>query len=76
MDMKDHRIRLTDEDIALILSSLRARRAMSQGLREHRIDRLIARLAEGSTGNPKYTLGELEQTHEDELDLEDLTDAG
>jgi hypothetical protein len=70
--MADHRIRLSDEDIALIIAALRARRAMSAGLREHRIDRLMTRLGEGKRGNPKLTLGELEQTHEDELDADDL----
>jgi hypothetical protein len=45
---------------------------MAQGLREHRIDRLIARLSQGRRGNPKLTLGEIEQTHEDELDADDL----
>jgi hypothetical protein len=69
--MTDHRIRLADEDIALIVSALRARRAMSQGLREHRIDRLIARLSEGSRGNPKWLLDEEGQTHEEELEMDD-----
>ena len=67
-----HRISLDDADILLIVSALRARRAMSNGLREHRIDRLITRLSEGRQGNPKLTLGEYEQTHEDELDAEDM----
>jgi hypothetical protein len=69
--MSDHRIRLTDEDIALIVSALRARRAMSQGMREHRIDRLIARLTERSRGNPKWLLDEFGQTHEEDLEDED-----
>jgi hypothetical protein len=68
--MSDHRIRLTDEDIALICAALRARRAMSTGLREHRIQRLEQRLGECARGNPKWLLGEDEQTHEDELDAE------
>ena len=70
--MSDHRIRLTDEDIALILSALRARSAMTAGLRRHRVGRLIARLAEGARGNPKYRLGDLEQTHEEDLDPDEI----
>ena len=66
--MSDHRIRLTDEDLALVISALRARRAMTSGMRAHRICRLEARLAEGLRGNPKWRLGEYEQTHEDQLD--------
>ena len=66
--MADHRIRFTDEDIVLVVAALKARRAMMRGLREHRIDRLIARLAEGQRGNPKFSLGEYEQTHEELLD--------
>jgi len=66
--VRDHRIRLTDQDVALILAALRARRAMARELREHHIDRLIARLAEMAPGNPKLVHGEYEQTHEDELE--------
>lgn len=69
--MTDHRIRLADEDIILIVAALRARRAMSRGGREHRIDRLIARLSEGSRGNPKWLLDEEGQTHEEDLDFDD-----
>jgi hypothetical protein len=69
--MSEHRVRLEDEDLALIVAALKARRAMSTGLREHRIDRLIARLAEMTPGNPKWLLDEEGQTHEDELDEED-----
>jgi len=69
--MADHRIRLTDEDIALILAALRARRAMSRAAREHRIDRLIARLSEGVRGNPKWLLDEEGQTHEEDLDFDE-----
>lgn len=70
--MGDRRIRLTDEDLALIVSALRARAAMTRGLRRHRVERLAARLDEGGRGNPKFRLGELEQTHEDELDEESV----
>jgi len=69
--MADHRIRLTDDDIALIVSALRARRAMARGLREHRVDRLVARLTEGVRGNPKWIIDEDGQTHEEDLDEED-----
>lgn len=63
-----HRISLSDDDVALIVSALRARAAMTRGLRRHRIERLATRLAEGGRGNPKFRLGEEEQTHEEELD--------
>lgn len=55
--MKDHRIRLTDEDIELILAALRARLAMTRGKRSQRTQRLIARLGEGVRGNPDWILG-------------------
>lgn len=67
---RPHRIALADEDIALVVAALRARAAMTRGLRRHRIERLATRLAEGQKGNPKWILGEYEQTHEDELDDE------
>jgi hypothetical protein len=70
--MKPHRVSLTDDDIALIVSALKARAAMTTGLRRHRVERLAARLSEGGRGNPKFRLGELEQTHEHELDVDDL----
>jgi hypothetical protein len=70
--MGDRRIRLTDEDIALIVSALRARAAMTRGLRRHRIERLATRLDEGGRGNPKWRLDELGQTHEDDLDADEL----
>lgn len=71
--MVDHRIRLTDEDILLIVSALNARAAMTRGLRRHRVERLARRLDEGLRGNPKWILDELGQTHEDELDVDDLS---
>jgi hypothetical protein len=70
--MADRRIRLSDDDIALIVAALRSRAAMTTALRRHRIERLAVRLAEGGRGNPKWRLGELEQTHEDELEAEGL----
>jgi hypothetical protein len=66
--VKDKRVRLTPEDIDLVVSALKARAAMTTGMRRHRIERLSARLAEGARGNPKLSLGEYEQTHEDELE--------
>ncbi len=69
--MRDKRVRLTPDDIALICAALRARAAMATGLRRHRIDRLTARLAEGTRGNPKWILDELGQTHEEDLEPEE-----
>jgi hypothetical protein len=65
--MSDHRIRLTDEDLALICAALTARHAMARGLRAHRIRRLRDRLAECVRGNPKWLIDEEGQTHEDVL---------
>lgn len=70
--MADHRVRLTDDDILLITAALKARAAMTSALRRHRIERLAARLLEMTPGNPKFTLGEFEQTHEDELEADDF----
>jgi len=66
--MTDHRVRLTDDDLALICSALRARAAMTSGARRHRIARLAGRLADLERGNPKWRIDEYEQTHEDQLD--------
>ena len=68
----DKRIRLTEADILLIVSALRSRAAMCHGMRRHRIERLTARLSEGKSGNPKFRLGVLEQTHEEDLDEDEL----
>jgi len=70
--MADHRIRLTDEDLDLIVAALRARAAMTRSLRRHRIERLAERLAELAPGNPKWRIDEMGQTHEDDLDPEEL----
>jgi hypothetical protein len=70
--MSDHRIRLSDDDLALIVAALRARAAMAGPLRRHRIERLAERLAESERGNPKWRLDEFGQTHEDELDEDEL----
>jgi hypothetical protein len=62
--MAEHRIRLDDEDIALIVAALRSRAGMTRGKRRHRCLRLISRLNELRPGNPQWLLDELEQTHE------------
>lgn len=69
--MSDHRVRLTDADLDLIVAALRARGAMTRGLRRHRIERLAERLSEMAPGNPKLRFDEFGQTHEDRLDVED-----
>jgi len=66
--MTDHRIRLTDDDLSLIVASLRARAAMAGQVRRHRIERLADRLADLARGNPKWRIEEYGQTHEDEID--------
>lgn len=52
--MEDHRIRLKDDDIALIIASLHCRHAMAGPVRRARIDALIERLSEGARGNPAF----------------------
>jgi hypothetical protein len=73
--MGDHRIRLSDSDLLLIIAALGARAAMTTGLRRHRVERLVTRLGEGSRGNPKWRIDEFGQTHEEDLDLESEGDA-
>lgn len=70
--MTDHRIRLSDDDLALICAALKSRLAMTHGLRRHRVERLYNRLAEPERGNPKWRLDEPGQTHEDQLEDEDV----
>jgi hypothetical protein len=70
--MADHRIRLSDDDLALIVSALRARGAMTRGLRRHRIERLSERLADNAAGNPRWRLDDFQQTREEELDSDEL----
>jgi hypothetical protein len=57
--------------MSLIIASLRARAAMTAGMRRHRLERLVTRLLERTAGNPKWLLGEYEQTHEEDLADED-----
>jgi hypothetical protein len=69
--MKDHRVRLTDNDIALIVAALRSRAAMTRGLRRHRVERLAERLSEMATGNPRWRIDESTQLHEELIELDD-----
>lgn len=62
--MQSHRIRLTDLDIEVIVSALRARAAMLSGERAHHSARLKERLAECTPGNPQMILGRASQRHE------------
>ncbi len=45
---------------------------MTTGLRRHRVERLAARLAEMTPGNPRWLLEDVQQTHEEILDVGDL----
>jgi len=65
--MAEHRIRLTDEDMAQIVAALRARAAMRRGAAAHRVWRLAERLSEIHRGNPKWMIDEYRQTHEEDL---------
>ena len=65
--MREHRIRLNDEDIALIVAALTARAGMARGARLHRVNRLVARLSECQRGNPQWLLDGFTQAHEEEL---------
>lgn len=60
--VKDHRIRLTDEDLDVINAALRARLAMARGIRARHIERLLHRLDEVRPGNPRWI-------HEDSAEL-------
>lgn len=68
--MADHRIRLSDDDLSLICAALRSRAAMTTGVRQHRVERLIARLAEGGTGNPRWRIDPAGQLREDSPEFE------
>lgn len=54
---QDHRIRLNDQDIDLIVSSLRARAAAVSPARRREIERLVERLSDPGRGNPCWRLG-------------------
>lgn len=68
--MADRRVRLSAEDTTLVVAALRARAAMTRGMRRHRLERLAERLAEGVRGNPKWIHSEFSQTHEEDLEDE------
>lgn len=68
---KDHRVRLTDSDIDLILAALRARVAMLHGERLKRTRRLLDRLSEMVPGNPNWIVGGWQHTAPD---VEGVTD--
>lgn len=55
--MATHRVRLTDEQLSLVVSALRARIAMQTGARRLASARLIERLEEGGQGNPGWRFG-------------------
>jgi len=55
--MAEHRVRLTDEDVQLIVAALSARTAALQGKRRLQTFWLMWRLAEMSPGNPRLKLG-------------------
>lgn len=57
--MAEHRLRLSDEDLALIAAALRARLAMLRGPRRERVERLLLRLADGGKGNPNWRFHDL-----------------
>jgi hypothetical protein len=55
--VSDHRIRLTDEELAIITVALRARLAMRHGARAEAEYVLCVRLEECARGNPRLKLG-------------------
>lgn len=57
--MKDHRVRLDDREVLLVLNALRARYAgLKTDARREETWRLYERLLEGLPGNPNWRLGE------------------
>lgn len=56
--MAQHRVRLTDQDIDLIVAALRARRAGLSGVSREECEWLALRLAEMRPGNPRWILWE------------------
>ena len=67
--MGDHRIRLTDSDIMLIIVALSARLAMLSGKRRHQAERLIERLSDSAPGNPRWRLDDESQRQEQTIHL-------
>lgn len=58
--VSDHRVRLNDAEVVLIVSALRARAAALRGKRRHDTLRLAERLEEMAPGNPTWRLGAVE----------------
>lgn len=54
--VKDHRIRLSDDELDIVLRSLRARAAGLRGDGQLKLLRLAARLDNGRPGNPDWVL--------------------
>ncbi len=61
--MQEHRIRLNDYDLELIVASLRARAAMTRGVRRHHLERLAERLADPGRGNPQLRFSAASQAN-------------
>ena len=58
--MSDHRVRLDDRELGLIVSALWARRRGVSAARARELERLAERLSEGKRGNPSWILGWVE----------------
>lgn len=52
--MPQHRIRLDDSEVDLIIAALRARLAMTRGPRREKLERLLERLEDSGVGNPAW----------------------
>jgi hypothetical protein len=52
--VNDHRVRLNDDELALVVSALVARRAGVSAERAAQLDKLATRLSEGKRGNPNW----------------------
>jgi hypothetical protein len=55
--MSDHRVRLDDEELALVVGALRARIPGVGRARSEQLARLADRLDEGKRGNPRWLFG-------------------
>jgi len=55
--MKDHRVRLNDRELELVITALRARIAGVGADMGRECQRLAERLNEGAQGNPDWILG-------------------
>jgi hypothetical protein len=56
--MSDHRVRLNDRELALVVAALRARIAGLGEERANEVAKLANRLSEGKPGNPTWILQE------------------